>query len=170
MDKIEIEQKANELREASGIEDIFPTPFDAIFRHIGYLYGIIEKKHLKKNPGYSNISCWLDRSKKIIGVNFSEARQKRYFQMAHQIGHLLLHTDAESESEVKIDYRESKNSVFTDKPPKEREANYFAACLLMPASEFKKQHLILRKNPFLIGDYFDVSFASVEIRTYYLKL
>ena len=70
--------------------------------------------------------------KVVIGLNKSQARARRRFTLAHEYGHYLLHegirTHADTDFRVNYRDRTSSEATFVE----EIEANYFAACLLMP--------------------------------------
>lgn len=71
---------------------------------------------------------------KIIFSNSSARLSREIFSIAHEIGHILLHIS--EHSTVFIDPLENLSNETQDIV--EQEANYFAACLLMPADEVKK--------------------------------
>ena len=66
----------------------------------------------------------------IIFTNSCSRLSREIFTLAHEIGHVILHLNDESSF---IDDSITINGRSTDK--KEQEANYFAACLLMPAED-----------------------------------
>jgi Zn-dependent peptidase ImmA (M78 family) len=71
-----------------------------------------------------------------IGFNQLESRVRRRFTVAHEIGHYLYHNE-ESTSKVFVDkgYKVHFRRTPEDEPEaikREREANLFASCLLMP--------------------------------------
>ncbi|HXJ21761.1 MAG TPA: ImmA/IrrE family metallo-endopeptidase [Polyangia bacterium] len=73
----------------------------------------------------------------IIGVNKYHHVNRQRFSIAHELGHLLLHAAGEEvhvdrDTVFRVKRRDSESSKGTD--PDEREANAFAAELLMPAS------------------------------------
>jgi len=65
----------------------------------------------------------------LIGVNSDEAPVRQRFTIAHELGHFFLHPN----KDAFVDYRNNKDN---NKDPlitiKERQANMFAAALLMP--------------------------------------
>ena len=75
-----------------------------------------------------------DRKKKqvIIGVNSEHSPNRRNFTTAHELGHYLLHDydEVHVDRRFKVWLRNEKSSEGTDM--EEREANLFAAELLMP--------------------------------------
>lgn len=66
----------------------------------------------------------------IIFTNSCSRLSREIFTLAHEIGHVILHLNDENSF---IDDSITINGRSTDK--KEQEANYFAACLLMPADD-----------------------------------
>ena len=66
----------------------------------------------------------------IIFTNSCSRLSREIFTLAHEIGHVILHLNDESSF---IDDSITINGRSTDK--KEQEANYCAACLLMPADD-----------------------------------
>jgi len=82
-----------------------------------------------------NISGFLyrDKDQNVIGVNTHHARVRQNFTTAHELGHLMLH----DQEQLHVDHdfrvvrlRDSASSQGADEA--EREANLFAATLLMP--------------------------------------
>ncbi len=70
----------------------------------------------------------------VIGVNRAHAKTRQRFTAAHELGHALLHVgmDVHHDNEFQVNLRSDLSSQGID--PEEIEANYFAACLLMPRS------------------------------------
>ncbi len=90
----------------------------------------------------------------IIFVNINQIYSRQRFTIAHEIGHIALkHRCADYHLMAISDGRQ------------ERQANVFAAELLMPVREFKdiyfNRHII---SPEDIADYFQVSRQTAEIR------
>lgn len=71
----------------------------------------------------------------VIGVNPAQHENRRRFTIAHEIGHFLLHEGEKIHvshtQSFRVNFRDadSGTAVFPD----EKEANYFAAELLMPS-------------------------------------
>jgi len=84
-----------------------------------------------------DLSGFLYRDRKnnhiIIGVNASHPRLRQTFTIAHEIGHLVLHKfdDIHVDRQFKVWLRSGASSQGTN--DEEKEANLFAAELLMPA-------------------------------------
>lgn len=64
-----------------------------------------------------------NRNKKEIYLNKTDPQTKKMFTLAHELGHYFLHSDLSAD----ILYREANNH-----DQQEREADHFAAALLMP--------------------------------------
>lgn len=69
----------------------------------------------------------------IIFTNTCSRLSREIFTVAHEIGHVILHLDSRN-SFIDDDVTISGNTA----DEAEQEANYFAACLLMPADEVNK--------------------------------
>lgn len=68
----------------------------------------------------------------VIGVNTKHSKTRQNFTISHEIGHLLLHDQEQMhvDHEFRVRLRDDVSSKGTDDA--EREANLFAASLLMP--------------------------------------
>lgn len=98
--------------------------------------------------------------KKIsLPTNVSEVRNN--FTIAHELGHFFLHYKFDNSPAV----FERKGS-----DQKEWQANWFAAELLMPKSDFEKASKALRHNPSLLARKFGVSTAAVKVRLMALNI
>jgi Zn-dependent peptidase ImmA (M78 family) len=89
-------------------------------------------------PAADNLSGFLLRHKQraIIGVNTNHAENRQRFTIAHEIGHFLLHDHDEIHIDrngcgITLRLRDDQSAKGED--DHEREANLFAAELLMPA-------------------------------------
>ena len=66
----------------------------------------------------------------VIAVNKNEGKQRTRFTIGHEIGHFILHN---RHNEAYLDKHEPTMFYRSEKRnPQEREANVFAASLLMP--------------------------------------
>jgi Zn-dependent peptidase ImmA (M78 family) len=81
-----------------------------------------------------------DQSQAVIGVNTHHAPARQNFTTAHELGHLLLHEQEQLHVDhgFRVRLRDDVSSQGTDEA--EREANFFAASLLMP-KEFLESDL-----------------------------
>ena len=73
-----------------------------------------------------------DETQSVIGVNTHHAPVRQNFTTAHELGHLLLHDQEQLhiDHNFRVQLRSGVSSQGTDEY--EREANMFAATLLMP--------------------------------------
>lgn len=110
-------------------------------------------------------STWTtDQRPFIILGNIKKSAVRRNFDLAHELGHLLLHTQIDMETLTKSEYKQV-----------EQEANDFAADFLLPETTFKSDFLELHhhSNP---DSYIDlkqkylVSIVAMEYRAYKLHL
>lgn len=125
------EQSAARILEACGI-DALPVAVDTIALHLGLA---VQKTVL--GDDVSGVLV-IHEGRGVIGVNVHQSLSRQRFTIAHECGHFTLHRD---KLPVFIDkqflgayfaaYRNSASS--TGEHLMEREANAFAAALLMPA-------------------------------------
>ncbi|HDU1247587.1 TPA: ImmA/IrrE family metallo-endopeptidase, partial [Listeria monocytogenes] len=122
---------------------------------------------LEKNMGASidAYSTWTNQEKPFIILgNKKKSAVRRNFDLAHELGHLLLHYKIDMDSLTKDEHKKI-----------EKEANDFAAFFLLPKEQFLKDFSIIKKksNP---ESYLDlkmkymVSIGSLEYRAYKLGL
>lgn len=87
-----------------------------------------------------NVSGFLyrDTAQAVIGVNTHHAPVRQNFTMAHELGHFLLHDQEQLhiDREFRVRLRDDVSSQGTDEA--EREANFFAASLLIPKCFLEK--------------------------------
>lgn len=106
----------------------------------------------------------------LIGVNNSEAPVRQRFTIAHELGHFYLHP----RKDAFIDYRDNKKDVM--RTPAERQANMFAASLLMPRSFLEKDFKNISKKGFTedelekLADKYQVSEEAMRFRLINLNL
>lgn len=116
--------------------------------------GIIVRKKQNKD---SDISGFLfrDNKKTVIGVNSSNSLPRQRFTVAHELGHYLLHSQGDDGLYVdrgfEVMFRDdhSSDGINTE----EREANLFAAELLMPEL-FLREDLAAISGLDLVDDVF----------------
>lgn len=79
----------------------------------------------------------------LIGVNSDEAPVRQRFTIAHELGHFYLHP----QKDAFVDYRNHKdNNKDAATTIKERQANMFAAALLMPRKNLIKDFKTVAKG------------------------
>lgn len=120
-----IRRQADAFRESCrisryGIIDLFKECERSGYKVIRYPLG-----------EYADLGFTLRREDDIIiFINTSSRLSREIFTLAHEIGHVLLHLDKATSF---IDNQTTLSARNEDE--KEQEANYFAACLLMPADD-----------------------------------
>lgn len=117
-------------------------------------YGLIVVKAEFEDDGISG--CFEPAASKIwVSVRDSLARQR--FTIAHEMGHHLLHRDRGRD----VLYRRDLDQPDAAESLIEKEANWFAAALLMP------EHCVARfsvKNPDVLKKKFEVSHSAMKFR------
>lgn len=79
----------------------------------------------------------------LIGVSSSESDVRQRFTVAHELGHFFLHPN----KDAFIDYRNNRKDVM--RTPRERQANMFAAALLMPRNTLLRDFKAIAKEGFM---------------------
>lgn len=124
--QIIIEKVAESVRNECNITDYgFFNIFEAVekigYRVIRYPIGI---------DSFLGIAILKD-SDRIVFSNSSQILSREIFSIAHEIGHHKLHISVQEDTIVCYD-------DFSERDRKEAEANFFAACLLMPQDKVEK--------------------------------
>lgn len=153
----EIRPKVNQLLSDTGLDGIFPVPAERLALMLGY-----HCYYFAPSDNTRHISGAVDHDKKQILINENDPLPRQFFTLAHEIGHIILHKNKGN----KVDFR---TSLLQATDPVDKEADIFAAELLMPAEEFKK---IWKKykNTNLAAAYFGVSKQAANHRIDDLKL
>ncbi|GAB2027758.1 XRE family transcriptional regulator [Lactovum odontotermitis] len=107
-------------------------------------------------------SLWTKDDTPYIVLGRGKSAVRRNFDLAHELGHLLLHKNIDFDELNKYDYQQ-----------KEYEANQFAADFLLPEEDFKKDFTSLVRNKFsnpesylLLKEKYNVSIQALEMRAY----
>jgi len=160
--KKSIQKKADYIREKFGFKYDFQIDLESLLNSMGYNY---REQELDSISGLS----FVKNGEAFVVVNQSETYLKRRrFTIAHELGHLELHHNRPiSVSENSgILMRDMNSSIGEDL--KEIEANYFAACLLMPSelisSELKNHSYIDEDVIVELARKFNVSSLAMTIR------
>lgn len=107
-----------------------------------------------------NVCGYIDINKKVIMTNASDSPNRRAFTIAHELGHLLLHEDELlKNSDLGVMLRAPLGKQELD--PHEKEANAFAANLLVPADMLKPY---LSESDGVIAALFGVSEDVIRYR------
>ena len=153
----EIEEIAAECRETWSLGN---GPIDNIAQTIEAA-GVILTKVLVGTSKMDGVSKWNEEHKRpymLIASDKANGIRNR-FDMAHELGHLVLHRHVSNENFRKY-YKEI-----------ERQANYFAGCFLLPAESFSSElpwpslesMLAMKKR-------WKVSVSAMIMRSYQLEL
>ena len=158
-----IEEKADEVLKN---ENFYTAGFD-IFKLIKKLnIEVVPKKFSDNISGFLAIN----NGKVIISINENEVKERKRFTAAHELGHFFLHSKNQPlfiDKTPKIMYRNNASS--TGEVLIEREANAFAAALLMPqnliiAEMDKLQENEASKIIIKLADKFKVSEQAMSFR------
>lgn len=158
----EIEREAEKILSALKIKNI-PVPVEEIASCF--------KIRISRAPSkdFSGLLIRKDGSA-LIGVNSNEAAVRQRFTIAHELGHFFLHP----QKDTFVDYRDNKKDVM--RTPRERQANMFAAALLMPRGLLEKDFRSFAKKGFtefelqLLAEKYQVSEDAMRIRLINLNL
>ena len=124
--QLEIERTAENVRDECkvtdyGFQNIFEAAEKVGYRVIRYPIG---------SESFLGFALIKD-TERIIFSNSSQILSREIFSVAHEIGHQKLHLSEQGKTIIRDD-------DFNDRDEDEVEANYFAACLLMPAEKILK--------------------------------
>ena len=102
-----------------------PVPIEKIVRAHGIAIRVMDLKDV------SGLVV-RDENVTVIGVNKTHALTRRRFTVAHELAHALLHQGKKIryDKDFRVDFRSGTSSLGVD--VEEMEANFFAACILMP--------------------------------------
>ncbi|MDO8571898.1 MAG: ImmA/IrrE family metallo-endopeptidase [bacterium] len=159
---IEIEREAEKVLSALKIKSM-PVPVEEIASYF--------KIRISRAPSkdFSGLLIRKDGSA-LIGVNSTEALVRQRFTIAHELGHFFLHP----QKDTFVDYRDNKKEAM--RTPRERQANMFAAALLMPRSLLEKDFRSFAKKGFteielqIFAEKYQVSEDAMRIRLINLNL
>ncbi|QTV06746.1 ImmA/IrrE family metallo-endopeptidase [Faecalibacter bovis] len=150
-----------------------PVIIDDIISHFN-----IQKKEYAFEDDISGVLI-IDKSKDkfTIGINKQGTDQRKNFTIAHELGHFVLHNNDMSNTFVDNIFFRKKADGYTSKEEKiEKEANYFAANILMPEHLVKKEIANLENDWFEddavaeLAKKFNVSSSAMMYRLINLKL
>jgi Zn-dependent peptidase ImmA (M78 family) len=123
-------EKSKEILDSFGIKNA-PVPVEYVVAQYGINISYAPSKD------YSGILIRKSDGGVLMGVNTDEKQSRIRFTIAHELAHFIFDT----EQAVTVDYR--NKTPLTDKPQKEKRADFFAANFLMPeeflVEDFKKE-------------------------------
>ena len=135
---------------------LYSPPIDPvkIARHEG-----VEVKFVTFDDKHDNISGFYDSKTNTIYVNENESPKRQTFTVAHELAHALLHRTWASTNDYRVMMRNNDASRLHD--PYEKEANAFAANLLMPRDLLDKYYEL---DPVHLARIFSVSVPAIKTR------
>jgi Zn-dependent peptidase ImmA (M78 family) len=110
---------------------------------------------------YSATAQW-EEHRWVIIINGKEPYLRQRFSLAHEIKHII---DHKYKYEL---YLDPKGIVHNEKA--EQQADYFAACLLMPKDKVTRLYNNGITSPTILAKFFEVSPLAMHIRMRQLKL
>jgi Zn-dependent peptidase ImmA (M78 family) len=163
-------RNALELLKAVGVTEA-PVPVERVAAHL--------RATIRYEPLEGELSGMVHRradGDSVIGVNSLHPLRRNRFTIAHEIGHLVLHTDElHVDDPLPVGFRDGRSATATD--PKEIEANQFAAELLMPEPFLRRDLARKRRTAPLtegeieeLADTYEVSIQAMTIRLSRLAL
>lgn len=153
-----IKDKATELREIWGIDNNSPIP--NLIR-IMEANGFIVTKSNMENPKIDAVSKWVLDRPFVIFTDNGESAVRRRFNAAHEIGHIILHSEIES----------IYNLNATELKKIEKQANEFASYFLLPDDAFLDSLVTINLEGFIqLKKYWLVSIGAMVMKTYNLGI
>jgi hypothetical protein len=178
------EDEARALLHEAGLESLEQPPVDVERLAIDHLdLDVQDHADLRGVPGAPllprdvSLSGLLLPAKRRIWVNATEAQRsagRRAFTIAHEIGHWRMHRDL-SDDDAYARFCRSQDVGATARALKqtallEREANRFAAALLMPEALVRREVRDRGLNVVALARSFGVSGQAMQIRLETLRL
>lgn len=120
-----------------------------------------------KGSAITKSSLGASGKRKVIGVNRERPLDYKRFIIAHEFAHSVLHWDESKQKNIYL-HRENRKG----KNEQENDADFFAACLLMPQRSFWREYQkLLREGAYQqtdicykLAELFRVPFESVSRR------
>lgn len=151
--------KASELRKTWGIDPV--SPINDLVKLVEK-NGIIISEANMSDSHLDAVSRWIVDRPFIMLTDNDESAVRRRFNIAHELGHVLLHNSIESIHEYSS--QELKNII-------EKQANMFASHFLLPSQAFSDSLLSTNLEYYVdLKKYWKVSIQAMVFKTYYLGL
>ncbi len=156
-------------------ETNIPFPFEEIVkrhRDLELRSGDLSNAGSPISNDLSGLILYDDSEKKfVILIEESKPKNRKYFTIAHELGHYFLHKEDLKEKSLVVDgdatlYR-LDNGLSNIQ---ESQANYFAASLLMPEDRVRKAWKAFNEDVEKCAELFDVSLSAMSIRVDILDL
>jgi hypothetical protein len=159
-----------------GLGEVPPSPVEEIAGSL-LLLDVVDIDDIRTVDGAPQdagpISGMLTTADRTIWVDRLESERsqgRRRFTIAHELGHWLLHAQRGEENNFERFCRAPDLDPDADPAKQEREANDFAAELLMPEEIISTVAPECGFNLGLLASQFDVSVPALELRLTKLKL
>lgn len=148
-----VKRKAAELLEETGVSHPPINPI-SMAREQGF-----DVKFVSFSGDFSQVSGFYDPDEEAIYVNKNESPLRQTFTIAHELGHALLHKDWVGSDDYKVFWRDPERN---NDDPHEKEANAFAAHLLVPRSLLDQYYRRLSESD--LSKLFAVSVPAIKNR------
>ncbi len=109
-------------------------------------------------------------TRREVLIDAGEGPLRRRFTIAHEVGHFLLHASLPDADSVYCRTAEVQKRTERPADPREREANRFAAELLMPEEAVRDWVLRVGPDGAALAERFGVSGLAMGWRLYNLRL
>ena len=160
LDQVDVEKVAAIARKKLAISN---DNSDMLYRFEFSGINILERLINGEADAYS---LWTNDNTPYIILGKGKTAVRRNFDLAHELGHLLLHKDVDFDELDKYDYQK-----------KEQEANQFASFFLLPRETFEQDFRMLVRNRLsnpdsylTLKEKYNVSIQALEMRAYRLNL
>ncbi|HGF7367239.1 TPA: helix-turn-helix domain-containing protein [Enterococcus faecium] len=155
----DIIEKANELRKKWKLD--LSSPINNLIQ-IAEKNGIVISEANMSNQTLDAVSRWIVDRPFIMLTDNSESSVRRRFNVAHELGHILLHNSIESIHDYSA--QDLKNII-------EMQANLFASHFLLPSQAFTDSLLSTSLDYYVdLKKYWKVSIQAMVYKTYSLNL
>lgn len=159
-----------------GLEEVPPSPVEEVAGSL-LLLDVVEVEDIRTVDGapqdagrISGMLTTVDRTIWIDRLESERSQGRRRFTIAHELGHWLLHAQRGKKKSFERFCRAPDLDPAADPAKQEREANDFAAELLMPEEVISTVAPECGFNLGLLAAQFDVSVPALELRLAKLKL
>ncbi len=157
---LEIRNAAQNIRMISGVAGIVMLPLNTIANFLQFSINLFEPDSTNQN-----LSGAISYERRIIYVNGTESIRRQRFIIAHEFGHILLHREYQNEPGWVYDLLTHDDKLES----REKEADLFAAELLMPVDLLNKEMDYRNGQLTYVADDFQVSMDAMRDRLDFLR-
>ncbi|WP_019299122.1 helix-turn-helix domain-containing protein [Lactococcus garvieae] len=152
-----IAEKAQELRKLWGVDN--ESPIENVIA-LAEVNGVVVVESNMANDNLDAVSRWYKTRPFIMLTDNRESSVRRRFNVAHELGHIILHNAVEND--------EYDNKIIKKM---ENQAHLFASNFLMPNEAFMKSLLSTSPENYVnLKNYWKVSIQAMIFKTAYLEL